>query len=166
MFCLLVLKESMGVNRVSHTGNSRVSFSLKQLGKGHKMEDFESQTSELSFGIPCASKVNDVREIQENEVCTICVWTWYAILIQFSNLGVRVLMGLWSCIFFFFFVSGTFAFPLRAIDIFSIKRQAVHLGPQSTEYGFRGLGFRFSLAVYWLCDRGQVTHPFSASVKW
>lgn len=102
MFCLLVLKESMGVNRVSHTGNSRVSFSLKQLGKGHKMEDFESQTSELSFGIPCASKVNDVREIQENEVCTICVWTWYAILIQFSNLGVRVLMGLWSCIFFFF----------------------------------------------------------------
>lgn len=63
MFCLLVLKESMGVNRVSHTGNSRVSFSLKSLGKGHKMEDFESQTSELSFGIPCASKVNDVREI-------------------------------------------------------------------------------------------------------
>lgn len=66
---------------------------------------------------------------------------------------------------FLFFIGGTFAFPLRAIDIFSIKRQAMHLGPYSTEYGFKGLEFRFSPAVYWLCDLGQVTHPFSASVK-
>lgn len=60
---LLVLKESMGMERAPHTCNSRVSLSLKKLGKGHKMEDLESQTSELSFGISCASKVNDVREI-------------------------------------------------------------------------------------------------------
>lgn len=38
------------------------------------MEDLGSQTSELSFGVPCASKVNKIREMEKEEVNRFCDW--------------------------------------------------------------------------------------------
>lgn len=37
----------------------------EQCGKSHKMEDLESQTSELNFGVPCVGKVKGIRKMEK-----------------------------------------------------------------------------------------------------